>query len=89
MAHFTEYLILGVFLSMALATYQISWKLRVLAAAGTGVLYAVTDELHQIFSEGRAMSVFDMLIDSSGVILGVLAALGIAAMKLMEENDKG
>ena len=89
MAHFTEYLILGVFLSMVLATYQISWKLRVLAAAGTGVLYAVTDELHQIFSEGRAMSVFDMLIDSSGVILGVLAALGIAAMKLMEKNDKG
>ena len=35
------------------------------------------------------MSVFDMLIDSSGVILGVLAALGIAAMKLMEKNDKG
>ena len=33
------------------------------------VIYAITDELHQIFSDGRTAQVIDVLIDSSGSIL--------------------
>ena len=37
-----------------------------------GTAYAVTDEFHQYFVPGRSCEVRDMLIDSCGVLVGVL-----------------
>lgn len=37
-----------------------------------GMVYAVSDEIHQLFVEGRSCEVRDMLIDSAGVAVGVL-----------------
>lgn len=37
-----------------------------------GVLYAATDEFHQVFVPGRAGQVSDVAIDAIGVLLGVL-----------------
>ncbi len=37
------------------------------------VLYAVSDEFHQYFVEGRACRLTDVLIDSSGALCGVCA----------------
>ena len=80
MAHFTEYLILGVLLSMVFTTFRIQWKYRFLPSFFIGALYALSDEFHQSFVDGRAMEAFDVMIDSGGVLLGALSALGIAAM---------
>ncbi|MBO7364414.1 MAG: VanZ family protein [Lachnospiraceae bacterium] len=82
MAHFTEFMILGGLLSGLLLTFPVSWLFRALTAFFIGALYAVSDEIHQYFVEGRAMQVFDMLIDAAGVATGVLFVLGIAAMWL-------
>lgn len=35
-------------------------------------LYAVFDEIHQYFVPGRNMSVFDVFLDSSGIILALI-----------------
>ena len=40
-------------------------------ALALGIAYAASDELHQVFVPGRRGSVFDILIDSVGVALGV------------------
>lgn len=37
-----------------------------------GVLYAVTDEIHQCFVPGRAGQIRDVLIDACGVFVGVI-----------------
>jgi len=37
-----------------------------------GILYGISDEMHQYFVPGRIMSVWDMVADSLGVSLGVL-----------------
>ena len=37
-----------------------------------GTIYAVSDEVHQLFVEGRSCEVRDMLLDSAGVAAGVL-----------------
>ena len=37
-----------------------------------GTVYAVSDEVHQLFVEGRSCEVRDMLLDSAGVAAGVL-----------------
>lgn len=40
-----------------------------------GVLYAASDEFHQLFVPGRSGQLSDVCIDASGVLLGVLVAL--------------
>ena len=42
------------------------------AAAGISVAYAVSDEIHQTFIEGRHGSPVDVLIDSAGITATVL-----------------
>ena len=37
-----------------------------------GGIYAITDEIHQLFVEGRSGEVRDVLIDISGVTVGVM-----------------
>lgn len=70
-AHFSEFAMLSFLLTNAIfATFQ-NKKAGVFAFPCT-CLYAVTDELHQLFSDGRACSVRDMLIDSAGALLGAV-----------------
>lgn len=38
------------------------------------VLYAFIDEIHQIFVPGRAFQVSDLLVDSTGALIGVTAS---------------
>jgi VanZ family protein len=64
LAHAGEYAILGALLVRALR--------RPGAAVALGVLYAVSDEVHQSFVEGRMGSALDVGIDAVGVVCGVL-----------------
>ncbi len=77
-AHFTEYAFLGFLLSgfyMSLKKRKISKMM--LTAWITGTLYAVTDEIHQLFVPGRSCQAFDVVIDSSGVLTGVLVMTAV------------
>ena len=91
-AHFTEYLALGLSL-----LFPVKERFEGRAARGHegikpvtaaffsswifGTLYAVTDEIHQIFVEGRSCELRDMLIDSAGVLTGLVIALLILRRK--------
>ena len=63
-AHAAEFAVLGLLLARAIG--------HELPALILGIAYAVTDELHQAFVPGRLGSVWDLLLDSVGVALGVL-----------------
>ena len=54
-----------------MSTYEIKNKLRVLVSFIIGVVYASSDEIHQLFVPGREGAVRDVLIDSTGVITGI------------------
>jgi VanZ family protein len=58
-----EYAILGLLLLRAID--------RELVAAGLGIAYAVSDEIHQSFVTGRQGAPRDVLIDAVGVLAGV------------------
>jgi VanZ family protein len=62
--HMTEFAILGALLLRALG--------RELPAFVAGVAYAVTDEVHQHFVEGRQASPLDVALDGIGVAIGIL-----------------
>ncbi len=50
--------------------------------------YAITDEIHQLFVNGRTSSFFDVLIDTLGCILGLIIIYIIGRLRSMkyEEN---
>lgn len=75
MAHATEYAILGFLLTGSYADTRKKRFSRFGIPVAMGALYAVSDELHQLFVPGRSCELTDMLIDSSGVILGTLFGL--------------
>lgn len=73
-AHFSEFLLLG---AAWMAQLEAIRCLRPLRRAPVwawllGTLYAVTDELHQLFVPGRSAGAVDVLIDSAGVLCGVM-----------------
>ena len=73
-AHITEYAVLHVTVLYALSQWKVEGKRRLKLALAVTVLYACTDEIHQLFVPGRAGMVTDVLIDSVGaaVITAVL-----------------
>jgi VanZ family protein len=75
LAHFTEYLILGLLLFQLVRTYTMKHSKEALISWCVGTLYAATDEFHQMFSDGRSPQVRDVCIDSAGVLTGVLVTL--------------
>ena len=69
-AHMCEFAALGFFSAVAF-TYSFQNIKKVYFAAVFSVLYAVSDEIHQLFVEGRAGQVRDVFIDSIGIIIGI------------------
>ena len=69
MAHFTEYLILGILVINACKYNSVKdmIKLSILIC----ILYACTDEIHQLFIQGRGGRIFDVLIDTLGSLTGI------------------
>lgn len=71
-AHFCIFALEGFLLGLAMMkTLPERWLGGVLATVSCAVV-AVLNEYHQSFSEGRSCEVRDMIIDSSGALLGVL-----------------
>lgn len=81
-AHMTEFAILALLLYGWLCRWQLSRLRRAAAATILAVLYACSDEVHQLFVAGRAGRFSDVLIDSAGVALGMTVFLLI--LKLAE-----
>lgn len=82
-AHVSEYAILGALLMWA-------WRARSLRAAlgpaAIGVLFAVSDEVHQAFVPGRAGQVSDVLIDSVGIAIGVILMVFVTSGRYIGEH---
>lgn len=69
-AHFFQYFVLGGLLALAVNRH-IDKKIFVfLISLSIGILYAASDELHQVFIPGRSGMISDVLIDSAGVLAG-------------------
>ncbi len=72
-AHCLEFM--GLSLLIFNATYS-TWETKftpLIAFAGT-VFYAITDEIHQIFVPDRAFQISDILVDSTGALIGITAS---------------
>lgn len=72
-AHATEYAVLGILLGLSMGEFgEETFYQRQYRAYLAGTVYAVTDEIHQLFVPGRAGLITDVMIDSAGVLAGIL-----------------
>ena len=87
-AHFIAYLILGFLVSHAMkneASTATAWKRRG-ASLLFCVVYAISDEFHQLFVPGRGPMLKDVLIDGSGAAIGILLYVGARELWLRWKN---
>lgn len=70
LAHFTIYTIAGINMMGFINTYDIKKKNKLIVVLSIGVIYAISDEIHQMFSGGRTPAIKDVFIDSFGVVFG-------------------
>ena len=89
MAHFSIYTAVGLLLMALVSTYNIKEKNMLIITLTTGIIYASSDEFHQRFVPGRSPIITDIVIDTMGVILGILLIiLGKKIIKKYRENKQ-
>lgn len=76
-AHFSIYTVVGFLLMSFVSTYHLKENKRIGISLLIGIMYATTDEIHQKFVPGRSCQITDVIIDSMGVLLGILLLLTI------------
>ena len=67
LAHFTEYFILGILTYNLIKKYRKKYYIAIIIC----IIYAISDEIHQIFIPGRSCQITDILIDSIGAITAI------------------
>lgn len=91
-AHFCEFMLLGFNLMGAMRFYfpGLSDGECRLRAMGIAVLYAASDELHQLFISERSSQLLDVLIDSAGSLTGTLImTLCLALLARIADRPRG
>lgn len=76
-AHFTEFFLLAILWGYYLREKKISivWIFVII------FMTALFDESIQLFSDGRAFQVFDLMIDNLGGLFGIIFHLGLIKIK--------
>lgn len=88
-AHFTEFAGLGFLTNLSI--YFTKHKKNIPVGIAVGSAYAATDEIHQIFVDGRSCQLTDWAIDTIGITAGSLMFFVIYLIigKIIEHrNDK-
>ena len=76
LAHAYVFCVLGILVFLLAKTYRASAFKAFAITIFACFLYACSDEIHQLFVHGRACRFSDVLIDSTGALLGI----GIASV---------
>lgn len=78
-AHFTLYFILGILVYLTFTSYSI--PRTIIFSIIFCFLYACSDEIHQMFSDGRTAKILDILIDTCGSCLAISIGYFIKRLK--------
>ncbi len=66
--HFSAFFLLCFFLLMAIVKKHMKTRYIIIIGLVISFLYAISDEIHQLFVPGRAFSFFDILTNSTGIL---------------------
>lgn len=87
-AHFTEYFLLSLFL---LLPFRLKLKKTgrnlYLPPVLISIVYAITDEIHQLTVKGRAFEIKDLVIDSLGAVCAALTTYLILRLRARKHSE--
>ena len=89
--HFFLYLIFGLLVINALRRSGVYGYRSIVLVLLICVLYAISDEVHQLFVPDRGGEVKDIIIDSAGATVGIgvyLLTSSVGKLRRKVENDK-
>lgn len=86
-AHFTEYFILGLLIYHLVKQYRVISKTEIIWMILFCVIYAMSDEFHQVFIGGRSPKFFDVIIDSLGSSLSILILQLLQKRKIISKIE--
>lgn len=72
LAHMAEFAALAVPVWLFVSTFDLKKLLKNGLPFVFTALYAASDEIHQLFVEGRAGQISDIIVDSLGALLGIV-----------------
>lgn len=78
--HFLIYALLGALCMFSASRFLKKRWQQLTVSLGVCVLYAVSDELHQLFVPGRSCEFRDVFIDTGGAVLGILFMWAVLAV---------
>jgi len=89
MYHFYTFFFLCIFLLISLIRGKFKNKNLIFISIILAILYAISDEIHQLFVVGRVCAISDVLIDSVGILLaGYLYLLLLLGKKTSKSLKK-
>ena len=68
-AHIIEYFVLSILLMSVIKDWL--HKKEFILGFSISLIYAISDEIHQLFISGRSGSIIDIFIDLIGIVLGI------------------
>jgi len=85
LAHYLIYTLGGIIIFLHVNLYKVKLKEKVFISWIAGTVYAITDEIHQLFIPGRSGEIRDVSIDSLGTISGIIICLIV--LKILQKKD--
>ena len=80
-AHAMEYAVLGLLTAGAFIDRRTSIRAGILVPWCIATAYAASDEIHQLFVPGRSGQVSDVILDSAGVLAGLLVLAAVRKIR--------
>lgn len=85
LAHGGIYFVLGVLVIKALNGVRGLGLKKIIFALVFCIVYAISDEVHQLFVPGRSGQVSDVMIDTIGAALGIIMYVFVNRLKLFKK----
>lgn len=88
-AHFVEFFILGILVMLYFDRFSINMFKKFIFALLFGICIALIDETIQLFSPGRAFELYDLALDGSGSIAGIIPIFLFWKIRKVGRQTKG
>lgn len=82
-SHGVVYAIVAILVMLLLSRFKINMFLKILITLLFCIVYAITDEYHQLHVDGRTGQMSDVIIDTYGAMIGISIYLILRGIKLM------
>lgn len=89
LAHYAIYILGGILIINCMHVYEIYNKKEIIYSAIIGIVYAISDEIHQLFINGRSGKIEDVIIDTIGILTGITIYLLIRQLINWAKTLKG